>query len=116
MDFLTERNIYHGDLDTRNVLLRDISDPKIYVFVLSVRIYNDINTAQQLRKNDVDKLPPLPNKWVALGVLLLHEYFLEKSDVLIRSINMVIILMCQGTIRLWQFYYIRYFRCKNIVL
>ena len=78
MDFLTERNIYHGESATRNVSLRDILDPKIYVFVLSVRIYNDINTAQQLRKNDVDTLTALSIEWVALQVLLLQEYVPEK--------------------------------------
>ena len=33
------------------------------------------------KKNDEDKLPPLPVKWVALEVLLLQEYIPEKSDV-----------------------------------
>jgi serine/threonine protein kinase len=81
MDFLAKKNIYHGDLATRNVLLTDALDAKISDFGLSKRLYKDINTAQSLRKNDEDKLPPLPFKWVALEVLLLQEYVPEKSDV-----------------------------------
>ena len=81
MNFLVRKNIYHGDLATRNVLLTDTLDTKISDFGLSRRLYVDINTSQALKRESQDKLPPLPIKWVALEVLLLHEYVPVKSDV-----------------------------------
>ena len=81
MHFLTSKNIYHGDLAARNILLTDTLDAKISDFGLSKRLYADLTTAQTLKKNDEDKLPPLPIKWVALEVLLMQEFVPVKSDV-----------------------------------
>ena len=36
MDFLTGKNIYHGDLAARNVLLTDSLDTKIYVLFVTL--------------------------------------------------------------------------------
>ena len=81
MHFLTSKQIYHGDLACRNVLLTDTLDAKISDFGLSRRLYTEINTAQPLKRNSIDKLPLLPVKWVALEVLFLQEYIPVKSDV-----------------------------------
>ena len=81
MEFLTSKNIYHGDLATRNVLLTETLDAKISDFGLSKRLYSDLTSAQSLIKDDSEKLPPLPVKWVALEVLAFQEYFPIKSDV-----------------------------------
>lgn len=81
MDFLGSKNIYHGDLAARNVLLTSTLDAKISDFGLSRRIYDEINTAQPLRKKGEEILPSLPIKWMALEVLLLQEFIPIKSDV-----------------------------------
>ena len=81
MNFLSKKNIYHGDLATRNILLTDTLDAKISDFGLSKRLYSDLTTSQPLKKDDEDKLPQLPFKWIALEVLLMQEYVPIKSDV-----------------------------------
>jgi tRNA A-37 threonylcarbamoyl transferase component Bud32 len=43
MEFLASRNIYHGDLAARNVLLSDELVAKVSDFGLSQRLYEDIN-------------------------------------------------------------------------
>ena len=81
MHFLSSKRIYHGDLAARNILLTDELDAKISDFGLSKRLYQDLDTAQNLRKNESESLPPLPIKWVAMEVLAQKEYVPEKSDV-----------------------------------
>ena len=81
MNFLSKKNIYHGDLATRNILLTDTLDAKISDFGLSKRLYSDLTTSQPLKKDDEEKLPQLPFKWIALEVLLMQEYVPIKSDV-----------------------------------
>ena len=79
MDFLTARNIYHGDLAARNVLLTDSLDTKISDFGLSRRLYSD--SAHSLKvKNEKFSLP-LPIKWIAIELLTRHEFIPIKSDV-----------------------------------
>ena len=81
MDFLASKHIYHGDLATRNVLLTDTLDAKISDVGLSRRLYADLRTPQTLKKDDEDKLLPLPFKWMALEVLLLQEFVPVQSEV-----------------------------------
>ena len=81
MHFLSSKRIYHGDLAARNILLTDELDAKISDFGLSKRLYQDLDTAQNLRKNESESLPLLPIKWVAMEVLAQNEYVPEKSDV-----------------------------------
>ena len=81
MSFLARKNIYHGDLATRNILLTDTLDAKISDFGISRRLYADMDSAQSLKKKDEDNLPRLPIKWLALEVLLMQEYIPVKSDV-----------------------------------
>ena len=81
MDFLASKNVYHGDLATRNVLLTDSMDAKISDFGLSRRIYSDLDTPQALKSKDGDKSVPLPIKWIALELLMHHEFVPTKSDV-----------------------------------
>ena len=81
MHFLSSKRIYHGDLAARNILLTDELDAKISDFGLSKRMYQDLDTAQNLRKNETESLPLLPIKWVAIEVLVQNEYVPEKSDV-----------------------------------
>ena len=79
MDFLTERNIYHGDLATRNILLTAALDTKVSDFGLSHRLYSDDKSPFRL-KNDQKSLP-LPIKWIAIELLTRQEFIPIKSDV-----------------------------------
>ena len=81
MDFLTKRNIYHGDLAARNVLLTDALDTKISDFGLSRRLYSDLKTPHSLRLKNEEMSLPLPIKWVAIELLTRHEFVPIKSDV-----------------------------------
>ena len=81
MEFLTGKNIYHGDLATRNVLLTDNLDAKISDFGLSRRLYSESNTRHALKSKDGTNTLPIPIKWMAPEVLMHHEFVLDKSDV-----------------------------------
>ena len=81
MDFLTEKNIYHGDLAARNVLLTDAYDIKISDFGLSRRLYSDLKTPYSLRMKNEKMSMPLPIKWIAIELLTRHEFIPIKSDV-----------------------------------
>ena len=79
MDFLTAKNIYHGDLAARNVLLTDSLDTKISDFGLSRRLYSD--SAHSLKVRNEKFSLPLPIKWIAIELLTRHEFIPIKSDV-----------------------------------
>ena len=81
MEFLTGKNIYHGDLATRNVLLTDNLDAKISDFGLSRRLYSESTAPHTLESKDEANSPPLPIKWMAPEVLMHREFVLDKSDV-----------------------------------
>ena len=81
MDFLADRNIYHGDLAARNVLLTDALDTKISDFGLSRRLYSDPSLPQSLRMKKEDTILPLPIKWIALELLTRQEFIPIRSDV-----------------------------------
>ena len=66
MEFLGQRNIYHGDLAARNVLLTEQLVAKVSDFGLSKRIYQLLPSTS---KEDGKVNLKLPIKWLALEVL-----------------------------------------------
>ena len=82
MDFLTKRNIYHGDLAARNVLLTETLNAKISDFGLSRRLYKELVDPQPITLKDgkVSDMP-LPIKWIALELLMHGEFIPIFSDV-----------------------------------
>ena len=74
MEFLGSRNIYHGDLAARNVLLTDQLVAKVSDFGLSKRLYQPIQSGYS------ENGTKLPIKWLALEVLM-HNNATIKSDV-----------------------------------
>ena len=81
MDFLASRQIYHGDLAARNVLLTDNLDVKISDFGLSKRQFGHSQETQAIRSNANGIILHLPIRWMALEVLLHQEFIPIKSDV-----------------------------------
>ena len=79
MDFLSQRNIYHGDLAARNVLLTDSLDTKVSDFGLSHRLYSNDKSAFTLKGGE--KSLPMPIKWLAIELLTKQEFIPTKSDV-----------------------------------
>ena len=77
MAFLGQRNIYHGDLAARNVLLTEHFVAKISDFGLSKRIYQCLPDELEI---DNKKMLRLPIKWLALEVLMVGKETI-KSDV-----------------------------------
>ena len=76
MEFLSSKNIYHGDLAARNVLLTDQLVAKVSDFGLSRRLYQNISPDE----NESMSGMKLPVKWLALEVLM-HGNATVKSDV-----------------------------------
>ena len=76
MEFLSSKNIYHGDLAARNVLLTDQLVAKVSDFGLSRRLYHNISPDD----NESMSGMKLPVKWLALEVLM-HGNATVKSDV-----------------------------------
>ena len=84
MEFLTGKNIYHGDLAARNILLTDTLDAKISDFGLSRRLYSDLTNPVDLTNDENDQVKtnlPLPMKWIAMEVLMHQQFVPVKSDV-----------------------------------
>ena len=79
MEFLGERNIYHGDLAARNILLTDQLEAKVSDFGLSKRLYQTIPSGIDDSGTTVGGVK-LPIKWLALEVLM-HGHATTKSDI-----------------------------------
>ncbi|CAG7717465.1 unnamed protein product [Allacma fusca] len=74
MDYLARRNVVHGDLAARNVLLADNDVVKICDFGLAREMYRDFYQKQK------DKTDLLPVKWMAIESIRDFK-FNTKSDV-----------------------------------
>ncbi|XP_046747840.1 vascular endothelial growth factor receptor 1-like [Diprion similis] len=73
MDYLSSRNVLHGDLAARNILLADDNVVKICDFGLAKNMYKDDNYK---KKGD----GPLPIKWMAIESIR-DRIFSTQSDV-----------------------------------
>ena len=78
MEFISRKNIYHGDLAARNILLTDQLVAKVSDFGLSQRLYHCL-TPNNPHAGNVGYMK-LPIKWLALEVLM-HGQATTKSDV-----------------------------------
>ena len=79
MNFLSLKNIYHGDLAARNVLLTDNFVPKISDFGFSKRLY--LNASKCLYKDLAqDNCLELPLRWSAIETLM-YGLVSSKADV-----------------------------------
>ena len=79
MEFLSKRNIYHGDLAARNILLNEELVAKVSDFGLSKRLYHDFSKRSVYEENN--EALRLPMKWLALEVLKHGQVVPSKSDV-----------------------------------
>ena len=79
MVFLSSKNIYHGDLAARNVLLNEQLVAKVADFGLSRRLYQTVSPCSLLNEDGVSVRQPL--KWLSLEALQHGQIVPEKSDV-----------------------------------
>ena len=80
MEFLASKNIYHGDLAARNVLLSSDLVAKVSDFGLSKRLYQTIPATHEEEECGKMNGMKLPIKWLALEVLM-HGNATIQSDV-----------------------------------
>jgi serine/threonine protein kinase len=73
MEFLGQRNIYHGDLAARNILLTENLVAKVADFGLSKRLYSSLYSS-------LGDEARLPIKWLALETLVAGKASI-KSDI-----------------------------------
>ena len=67
MEFLADKNIYHGDLAARNILLDEHLVAKVSDFGLSRRLYEDFSINSIFKENQSSM--KIPTKWLALESL-----------------------------------------------
>ena len=79
MEFLSSKNIYHGDLAARNVLLTYQLVAKVSDFGLSKRLYQTIPSSENDENGSIKGMK-LPVKWLALEVLM-HGNATIQSDI-----------------------------------
>ena len=79
MEFLSEKNIYHGDLAARNILLDEHLVAKVADFGLSRRLYENFSTNALFKENQTSM--KVPTRWLALEALAHGQIIPEKSDV-----------------------------------
>ena len=79
MEFLASKNIYHGDLAARNILLTGNIVAKISDFGCSKRLYSNVSKCLYKDLEDENDIE-LPLKWAAIEVLQ-YGTFSTKSDV-----------------------------------
>ena len=79
MEFLADKNIYHGDLAARNILLDEHLVAKVSDFGLSRRLYEDFSINSIFKENQSSM--KIPTKWLALESLAHGQIIPGKSDV-----------------------------------
>ena len=79
MKLLSEKNIYHGDLAARNILLNEHLVAKVADFGLSRRLYENFSIGTLFKDNQTSM--KVPTKWLALEALTNGEIIPGKSDV-----------------------------------